>query len=140
MIDPIHNLIIQPSAPAFYDKESVTAIRAMANLQGKMNEVIEGLNALEENVIKEMADFKASSDQDQEIFESALRQEFQDFIDTVTLKLAGYDGSLTDFEALITRKTIETFNEAVSNGYIEVKSVYNEETESLDYILYAGRM
>ena len=87
MIGLIPNLIIQPTAPAFYDGDSVTVIEAMAKLQGKMNEVITAFNTLEENVTNQIAEFKASTDQDLETFETAMRQEFQDFIDVVDLKL-----------------------------------------------------
>lgn len=123
--------------PAFHDVESGTAIEQTAKVYGAMQSLIDEYNAFVESTEAKINEFTADTEADQKVFETSLRQEFQDFIDTVTLKLVGYDGSLSDFEELISRKTIETFNTAVANGDIEVKAVYNNTTESLDYILSA---
>ena len=80
---------INQNHPAFYDTESKTAIEMSAQLHGKMNEVIEEFNNLEDDNTKFKQDTEQANAEWKETTESAFRQEFQDFIDTVDLKVNG---------------------------------------------------
>lgn len=73
--------------PTLYDKDSLTVIEQTARVYGAMNELIEEYNAHSESINKIIEEFISSTEKDQETFEVALRQEFQDFIDIVDLKL-----------------------------------------------------
>lgn len=78
---------LKDNAPAFYDTDSVTILEVASKLYGKMNEIIQEFNNLSEALNEQMEAFKASEHQDIETFKVAIRQEFQDFIDTVDLKM-----------------------------------------------------
>ena len=100
--------IIGTAQPTFYEADSVTGIEATAKLHGKVNELIEDYNKFVDETNGIIVEFVNSTEQDLEVFETALRQEFQDFIDTVNLKLLVGEGSLTEFEDLINRKCTES--------------------------------
>ena len=82
---PIWNLT--DKLPAFYDLESGTAIEQTAKVYGAMRTLIDEYNEFATNINKEIAKFEASTDMDIDIFKTEIRQEFQDFIDIVNLKL-----------------------------------------------------
>ena len=73
--------------PSIYDRESATAIEMVSKLYGKVNEIISNYNSFLERVEKRIDDFEDSNDKNYEVFTIGLRQEFQDFIDVVELKL-----------------------------------------------------
>ena len=70
----------------------------------------------------------------QELFALDLRQEFQDFIDiislTVTNQTQALEGVLNNMEEYARQK----INEAFASGKIQVTVNYNPETESLDLV------
>lgn len=73
------------SRPSFYDSDTVTMLELAAKLHGTMNSLIEDYNSLVEGVNKTIAEFKEGTIEDFEAFETAMRQEFQDFIDSVAV-------------------------------------------------------
>lgn len=79
--------IMQDTAPAVYDTESVTALEAVAKLHAAMQALIQEYNSLVESINAQFGEIVSSYEGDQKAFESALRQEFQDFIDVVSMKL-----------------------------------------------------
>lgn len=78
---------VKDTASSFYDADSVTMLELASQLYGKMNEIITAFNALVDSVNKTVTEFTSGTDERLETFETALRQEFQDFIDVVDLKL-----------------------------------------------------
>lgn len=134
-ITPLPNWLLTGNRPAFYDTESVTGLEAASKLYGKMNELIADYNEFIDHTLETFKEYTDATTEDLEIFQTAMRQEFQDFIDTVTLQLSGYDGSLDDFEELIERKCKDMVNEALSSGNLVLEAQYNEATESLDYVI-----
>lgn len=122
MIEFLPKWVLGQSRPAFYEMESVTAIEMASKLHGKMNELIAGYNSFVDEANKKINDFITSTEKDYEAFEVALRQEFQDFIDTVNLHVSGLSETIKDE---IESKTSEIYkyleemesrvNEAVSN-------------------------
>ena len=95
MIKLLPNWLLTGQRPAFYDTESVTVIELAANLQGKMNELINDYNAFVNTINATILDFMGQSKADQEAFEVAMRQEFQDFIDVIDMKVAGMAEAVT---------------------------------------------
>lgn len=85
--------------PAFLDSESGTAIEQTAKVYGAMQTLIDEYNAFAESVEKQINEFTAETEADQKVFETALRQEFQDFIDTIDMKLATMETTLASIEA-----------------------------------------
>lgn len=92
MIELMPKWVLENTTPSFYDKDSVTVIEATAKLYGKMNELITKFNELEARLTKNINDYIGEAQEDMEVFQTAMRQEFQDFIDTVDLKLSSVDG------------------------------------------------
>ena len=74
--------------PSFLDSESGTAIEQTAKVYAAMQQLIDEYNAFVDSVTAQINEFTATTKADHEEFETALRQEFQDFIDTVDLKMS----------------------------------------------------
>lgn len=79
--------------PAFYDTESGTAIEQTAKLYGAMRDLIDAYNKFVEETNNAMEAHGEATSKEHEEFEMAIRQEFQDFIDTVELRLNGVPSS-----------------------------------------------
>lgn len=84
--------------PSFYDTDSVTILELAAKLSGAMNELIAEYNKHSENIDKLVQDFINDANADRQVFETALRQEFQDFIDVINMK---YDAQEARIDAKI---------------------------------------
>ena len=84
------------SSPAFYDSESVTAIEAIAKLYGKTNEIVEDYNKFVEMWNKQISEFEYSTTKELSLFEKSMRQEFQDFIDVVSVKYELLESSVDE--------------------------------------------
>lgn len=86
MIDILPKWILNTPRPCFYDVESATTIEMVSRLHGKMNELIGDYNKFVDEVNKKITDFMNDTTADRVVFETAMRQEFQDFIDVVNVK------------------------------------------------------
>lgn len=119
------NWCITKNKPGFYDTESATAIEQTAKLYAAMQEVIEEHNTFIENITKKFEDFKTDTNADGELFRVGIRQEFQDFIDVVELRLKEIKQSikLTDENV---EKMYDQFIKAM-NGQIEFFTQYLSE-------------
>lgn len=84
MINKLPRWIFTPNSR--YDTESVTEIEAIGKLQGKMNELVDEYNKFVDQANEKIESFVATSEEEQRVFEMAMRQEFQDFIDVVNIK------------------------------------------------------
>lgn len=94
MINKLPMWVFSPASR--YDTESVTEIEAIARLQGKMNELVEDYNKFVDEANSRIENFVASTDEEQKVFETALRQEFQDFIDTINLEFESIEKVIAD--------------------------------------------
>ena len=82
--------------PALYDTESATAIEMTAKLYGAISDLIDDYNAWVDKVNKHIEDYENGLIKDYEVFKVAMRQEFQDFINTVDLKMRNQDAVIAD--------------------------------------------
>lgn len=87
--------------PTFYDGDAVTMLELASTLHGSMNTVIDEYNKLADSVNRTITEFMESTDKDLEVFETAIRQEFQDFIDVVTLKISAQDKELEELDRFV---------------------------------------
>lgn len=78
--------------PAFHDSESATAIEMVYKLYETINKLIEEHNSFIEHVNEILTNNEIKFNHDLEIYATGLRQEFQDFIDTVDLKITEIEG------------------------------------------------
>lgn len=75
------------SSPAFYDVQSVTVTQAIAKLYPKMNELIGEYNKFAEEWNSKITEFEFSTMEELNTFKVSMRQEFQDFIDVINVKV-----------------------------------------------------
>ena len=89
MMELLPKLNLQNTIPSFYDTESVTVLELTSKLYGAMNELIKDYNNFVEETNNKITEFTEGTNENLETFETAMRQEFQDFIDVVNLKIEG---------------------------------------------------
>lgn len=124
--------------PAIHDFESLTVIDQTARIYGAMNQLIEEYNAFADQINKSVEEFQTASEEDRKKFEIAMRQEFQDFIDAVDLKIRMMDQTINDIEGNIEQITKDTVNKAINSGRLYVEESYDPETESLNMAITGG--
>ena len=125
--------------PTIYDAESGSVIEQTAKVYGAMNELIEEYNKFVDSVNTQITEFSSSEKTDNETFRVGLRQEFQDFIDIVELKIGNFDSYTKE---KIRTLFNEVLNELIKNGEFlniisDVLSSYkteimNDVTKALD--------
>lgn len=141
MIEQLPNWAIANEHPSFYDVESATAIEMVAKLYRKVNDLIKEHNTFTEEFTTAFEEFKKSVNDNFELFSTELRQEFQDFIDVVELKIKNQDVKIDDAVDYMKNKIVATTQNIVVNALVNediyVKMNYEEDTESLE-IVFAG--
>ena len=124
---------LHANRPTFYDTDSVTMLELAGRLHGSMNELITDYNSFVENVNKVITEFTNSTEKNNEVFETALRQEFQDFIDIINLKIKEQD--------LKVAKAVDDVKQEITeyiNGKIEVQLQYDPENEEINLVATYG--
>ena len=122
--------VLTDKFPAFYDSESKTSIEQTARVYGAMQELIKEYNSFVDSVNQHILDFENAAKKDYEIFTTAIRQEFQDFIDVVTLKIQSQDSIIEDAVSYMKTNLSESIDAALlemrANGSFsqEVLKVY----------------
>lgn len=142
--------------PAFLESESGSVLQQTAVMYAKVNELVESYNSFTQNINKEMQDFLDADAKSKEEHMTAIRQEFQDFIDVINLKVMELENSMNayqkDMESWkatqeqiirnaenymknnIVSTTESVVNDALANETIYAKMKYDEETESLSLV------
>ena len=124
--------------PTFYDTDAVTMLELASTLHGSMNTLIDDYNKFVDNVNETISELMKATEQDQEVFKTAIRQEFQDFIDIVNLKVAKMENDLEFTIKNMNAITEEIVNEAIREGKIKVVESYDENTKSLNLNISGG--
>lgn len=125
MIEHLPNFMLQCSHPVFHDSETVTMIELVGHLGGKINELITEYNKLENNVKTRVEEYISSSERDHEAFKVGIRQEFQDFIDTVELKIMEQDANISNILKSMDEK-MEVFKNETNGALDEQSNKINE--------------
>lgn len=86
-MENLPNWNLSKGLPASNDFETKTAIEKVYLLYNKVNSMIKAFNEFVSNVDQKIKDYESKYENDLETFTTSLRQEFQDFIDVVDLKL-----------------------------------------------------
>lgn len=113
MIPLLPKWVLNSNNPAFYDTESATAIEMVAKLYGSMNTLIDDYNKFVDNTNQIITDFNESTTKDIESFKIAMRQEFQDFIDIVDMKIIDQDETIRDAVEYMKVNLISTIDNAL---------------------------
>lgn len=153
-IELLPKWIFPDSSPAFYDTESVTVTQSIAKLYPKINELISDYNKFAEEWNQKIGDFEFSTIEELNLFKVSLRQEFQDFIDVINVKVKLLEETLssetTSDESIINdlNSIVERLEELEANSdggsaklykhRVYISTIYNEETwaEDPDFRFY----
>lgn len=137
--------VITNRTPGFYDTDSGTTIEQTAKVYRAMNELIEEFNTFVDTWNTKIEEFNSGVISDNEAFRVALRQEFQDFINVVELKIEALDQYAKneigkEIEKLYqdlkeTGEFTELFQnelEVVKNSITELKTALETDIETLE--------
>lgn len=95
-MDKLPHWVVTDMFPARFDLESATAIEQTAKVYGKMNELIDSYNKWIDSLNKHIENFENGQLSEYELYKTAMRQEFQDFIDTIDLKVQDLTNYMRD--------------------------------------------
>lgn len=123
--------VLTNEMPAFYESESVTAIEMVAKLYGATQTLIDEYNGFVERTEKTINDFMADATADREVFEIAMRQEFQDFIDVVEMRINAAEQYMKD-------NLSESITQLIDENEIVLSLDYDEATENLNLVITTG--
>lgn len=130
--------VVSNPRPCIYDSESATAIEMVAKVYQAMVEMIDEYNKFAEAVTDNINQFEQETNADIERFTVSMRQEFQDFIDVVEIKLQEQDKEIEKaYNYLVDnlKKTVErTVTDEISKGTLQVGVSYVETTEALNLV------
>lgn len=115
--------------PAFFDLESATAIEQTAKVYGAMRDLIKHYNEFVEMIEKQVNEFSLENNKDLESFKVGIRQEFQDFIDIINLKVKGSSVELD--------KAVDFMKENLEASVISVVESMKDSGELSEAILTA---
>lgn len=131
-MDKLPKWVLPGNKHAIYDSESVTAITMTAKLYAKMNELIEEYNGFADRWNETITEFTTITNDNAESFKVGLRQEFQDFIDTVNLQIQASEHSVESYRKLV--EDMERVIEELKTHINNVTYSYDEITETLTLI------
>lgn len=117
--------VLPNSKPGFYDTESATAIEQTAKVYKAMQDLINEYNLFATNVNKIIEEFISGSREEYDTFKVAIRQEFQDFIDAIDLKIAEQDKIISDKS-----KELDGKYTAFTNSIQKIQKAFKTEIEN----------
>ena len=145
MIPLLPRWYLMPNRPSFYDTDSKTLLELASTLHATMNDLIEDYNNFVDATNDAITEFTEQTAENQEKFAIALRQEFQDFINVVELKITSFNNELNAMSDRITYMeenqisiTKNIINRAIEDGRLDFVETYDEETESLRMFMAGG--
>ena len=124
--------------PSIYDSESKTVLEQTAQIYGAMNDLITEYNSFADRTNQLITDFINSATQNQEQFEIAMRQEFQDFIDVIEIKVqqqqTEIDNAVSYMKDNIISTTSKIINDGIAKGSIVINVAYDPDNENLNIV------
>lgn len=112
--------VLPPTLPSVYECESFTALEMVSKLYGAINELITEYN----KTVEQLNGFQAEEKAAREEFELKITKVIREFI-------CSWKQETADLEELT--KTV--VNEAIQAGKIAISEVYDEKTESLNFVV-----
>lgn len=136
IIKKLPHWVLSNPNPSFFETEGGTVLEQTAIMYKKVQELIDGFNALVDEINKKVDDFIAESKESQEEFELKINQMVYDFTTLVETKLANQDAEIKEAVDYMKTHLDTTINDMLLNLF-ETKQItldfnYNETTESLD--------
>lgn len=113
MISPLPKWNLRNNAPSFYSTDAVTMLELAARLHASMNKLIDDYNERSEALEARLTEFETGAREDMETHETSIRQEFQDFIDIVNLKVLDVEQAIENLSDQIANISSEKIKEEV---------------------------
>lgn len=110
-IEPLPQWILTDLQPAFYDIESVTAVKMVAKLYGKMEQLINDYNYFVDQINKNIEDFEDGMISDFECFKNCIKKLVEDYIDSIDMIIANQNRRITE--------SITAQNQAITEKFLE---------------------
>lgn len=105
--------------PGVYDLESGTATEMTARVYAAMNNLIEEYNAFADSINNKITEFTGTTEEQYNLFALDLRQEFQDFIDVISIKYTAQDQLINNAVADMEATAERVIAEAVAAGTLK---------------------
>lgn len=118
--------------PAYTDHESATAIEQTYKLYQSMNTLIEEYNGFVDSTNNTIEEFINKYNGDIEVFATSLRQEFQDFIDVIDLKIGEFDKYLAVDNELDPNSQHPVSNEVITHYFRMAEQYTNTKFHEVD--------
>ena len=117
MLEVLDKHFLSPKETAFYDVNAKSMIELVANFHAKLNECVKEINDFTSGMDAKMKEFVNSDQTAKEEHMTAIRQEFQDFIDIINLKVMELQNSYSIYDGELDRwkKAQETARETFEN-------------------------
>lgn len=122
---------IPDTFPAFHDTESLSAIEMTARLYGAMQSFTDEYNCFAERIEKTVNEYEKNTGEDIEVFKVGIRQEFQDFIDIIAMKVKGQDVNIQEIKEIFVDNLQAEINQYLIENNVLVGLEYIEENEEL---------
>lgn len=133
---------LQPNRPSFYDTDSATLLELASKMQAAFNEMVTEYNKVVETVNSSFEEFINNTNADQEAFQVGIRQEFQDFIDTINMIATQQNNTIDEVVNYMQTNLVTTvqneINSVLDAGKIRFDWAYNAYDESLDIVVSGG--
>lgn len=123
--------VLTDKNPAFYDSESATALEQTAKIYGAMNTLIKEYNDFVDRINSQIVEFQNGQIADYELFQTAIRQEFQDFIDTIDLRMRDAESYMRDNLRESCEGLLDGLTKDVQSALSDVKSIKSQVDSSI---------
>ena len=110
-IEPLPQWVLTDLQPSFYDIESVTAVKMVAKLYGKMEQLISDYNYFVDKINKNIEDFEDGMIEDFECFKDCIKKLIEDYIDSIDMIIANQNRNITE--------SITAQNQAIQEKFLE---------------------
>ena len=110
-IEPLPRWVLTDLQPAFYDIESVTAVKMVAKLYGKMEQLIDDYNYFVDTINKNINDFEEGMIEDFDCFKDCIKKLIEDYIDSIDMIIANQNRNITE--------SISAQNQAITDKFLE---------------------
>ncbi len=142
MLEILGQHFLSPIEPAFYDANSKSYLELIANFHAKLNECVTEINTFTESMNNQMDEFLVADEKAKQEHMTAIRQEYQDFIDVINLKVMELENQIDNAEEYMRTNIIATTESIVVNALknqdFKVDLDYDEENEELNFTIVEG--
>lgn len=128
--------------PSIYETESGTAIQMVAKVYGAMNSLIEEYNKFADEVNKQIIEYNDSITKDNEQFKCCITQIVENYIKSIDMKIDEQDLKIEKavlyMKDNLSESIMKELERQLNSGEITITQIYDETTESLNFVVTGG--